>query len=303
MIFYIVDVFAVEKYTGNQLAVFISGEAEGFSTEPLPLSGEQMQQIAKEVNYSETTFIISTQPQKGGYNVRIFTPRKELSFAGHPTLGTAYIIQREIIKQTVTTVNLNLPVGQIPVTWNNSKDTGEVLWMRQNSPTFQQKFDTASLAAVLNLDLYDIDSRFPIQEVSTGTPFIIVPLTNQEALKRINLNKDKYFALVDKTESKAILVFCPETYAPENDLSVRVFAEYLGIPEDPATGSANGCLAGYLVEYSYFGDKSVDIRVEQGYEIGRPSLLLLRAQQDQDRIDVSVGGKVVLIAKGEFFEE
>ncbi|NEP56257.1 MAG: PhzF family phenazine biosynthesis protein [Symploca sp. SIO2G7] len=303
MIFYIVDVFAVEKYTGNQLAVFISGEAESFSGEPLPLSGGQMQQIAKEVNYSETTFIISTQPQKGGYDVRIFTPRKELSFAGHPTLGTAYIIQREIIKQPVTTVKLNLPVGQIPVTWHNSKDAGEVLWMRQNSPTFQQKFDTASLAAVLNLDLYDIDSRFPIQEVSTGTPFIIVPLTNQEALKRINLNKDKYFELVDKTESKAILVFCPETYAPENDLSVRVFAEYLGIPEDPATGSANGCLAGYLVEYSYFGDKYVDIRVEQGYEIGRPSLLLLRAQQYQDRIDVSVGGKVALIAKGEFFEE
>ncbi|NER95758.1 MAG: PhzF family phenazine biosynthesis protein [Symploca sp. SIO1B1] len=303
LIFYIVDVFAVDKYTGNQLAVFLSGKAVGFSEEPLPLSGEQMQQIAKEVNYSETTFITLTQPQKGGYDVRIFTPRKELSFAGHPTLGTAYIIQREIIKQAVTTVKLNLPVGQISVTWHNSKDTGEVLWMSQNSPTFAAKFDTASLAAVLNLDLYDIDSRFPIQEVSTGTPFIIVPLKNQDALKRINVNKDKYFALVDKTEAKAILVFCPETYDPENDLSVRVFAEYLGIPEDPATGSANGCLAGYLVEYSYFGDKSVDIRVEQGYEMGRPSLLLLRAQQDQDRIDVSVGGKVVLIAKGEFFEE
>ena len=108
LIFYIVDVFAVEKYTGNQLAVFISGEAVGLSEEPLPLSGEQMQQIAKEVNYSETTFIISTQPQKNGYDVRIFTPRKELSFAGHPTLGTAYIIQREIIKQPVTTVKLNL---------------------------------------------------------------------------------------------------------------------------------------------------------------------------------------------------
>ena len=301
LIFYIVDVFAVERYTGNQLAVFTNGAAECLGGQVLTLSGDQMQQIAKEVNYSETTFITSTQPQAGGYDVRIFTPQKELSFAGHPTLGTAYIIQREIIKQPVETVKLNLPVGQIPVTWHNSRDTGKVLWMRQNSPTFQQKFDTASLAAVLNLDLYDIDSRFPIQEVSTGTPFIIVPLTNQEALKRINLNKDKYFELVDKTESKAILVFCPETYAAENDLSVRVFAEYLGIPEDPATGSANGCLAGYLVEYSYFGGKAVDIRVEQGYEIGRPSLLLLRAQQNQDTIDVSVGGKVVLIAKGEFF--
>ncbi|NEP11500.1 MAG: PhzF family phenazine biosynthesis protein [Symploca sp. SIO2C1] len=303
LIFYIVDVFAVERYTGNQLAVFINGETESLNGQVLELSAEQMQQIAKEINYSETTFITSKQPQKGGYNVRIFTPKKELPFAGHPTLGTAYIIQKEIIKNSVEAIKLNLPVGQIPVTWHKSRDTGEVLWMRQNSPTFHQKFDSASLAAVLNLDLYEIDSRFPIQEVSTGTPFIIVPLTHQEALKRINLNKDKYFELIDKTESKALLVFCPETYAPENDLSVRVFAEYLGIPEDPATGSANGCLAGYLVEYSYFGDKAVDIRVEQGYEIDRPSLLLLRAEKNQDMIDVSVGGKVVLIAKGEFFQE
>ncbi len=303
LIFYIVDVFAVERYTGNQLAVFINGETESVNGQVMKLSAEQMQQIAKEINYSETTFITSKQPQTGGYNVRIFTPKKELPFAGHPTLGTAYVIQKEIIKNSVETIKLNLPVGQIPVTWHKSKDTGEVLWMRQNSPTFHQKFDSASLAAVLNLDLYEIDSRFPIQEVSTGTPFIIVPLTNQEALKRINLNKDKYFELIDKTEAKALLVFCPETYAPENDLSARVFAEYLGIPEDPATGSANGCLAGYLVEYSYFGDKAVDIRVEQGYEIDRPSLLLLRAQQNQDMIDVSVGGKVVLIAKGEFFQE
>ncbi|NET54922.1 MAG: PhzF family phenazine biosynthesis protein [Symploca sp. SIO2E6] len=303
LIFYIVDVFAVEKYTGNQLAVFTNGEAEGPNGQVLSLSEAQMQQIAKEVNYSETTFITSTQPQQGGYDVRIFTPRKELDFAGHPTLGTAYIIQKEIIKQPVATVKLNLPVGQIPVTWHNSKDHGEVLWMRQNPPSFQQKLDAASLAAVLNLDLYDLDARFPIQEVSTGTPFIIVPLTNQETLKRINLNKDKYFQLVAQTQAKAILVFCPETYAPENDLSVRVFADYLGIPEDPATGSANGCLAAYLVEHSYFGNQSVDIRVEQGYEIGRPSLLLLRAQRYDNRIDVSVGGKVMLIAKGEFFEE
>lgn len=303
LIFYIVDVFAIERYTGNQLAVFLNGVAEELSEQVLPLSGDQMQQLAKEINYSETTFITSKQPHNGGYDVRIFTPQQELPFAGHPTLGTAYVIQREIIQNQVETVKLNFPVGQIPVTWCHHKDLGEVLWMAQNSPTFQQKFDVASLAAVLNLDLYEIDARFPIQEVSTGTPFIIVPLTNQEALKRIQLNKDKYIELVDTTEAKAILVFCPETYAPENDLSVRVFAEYLGIPEDPATGSANGCLAGYLVEYSYFGEKPVDIRVEQGYEIGRPSLLLLRAERNHNRIDVSVGGKVVLIAKGELVQQ
>ncbi len=288
--FYIVDVFAIEKYTGNQLAVF---------TEALTLSDEDMQRLAKEINYSETTFITSGELRNGGYDVRIFTPNKELPFAGHPTLGTAYIIQQTIINQPVETINLNLKVGQIPVTWHNTDDLGEVLWMRQNPPTFHQVFDTSTLASVLNLNPDEIDSRFPIQEVSTGIPFIIVPLKTHESLKRIRVNRDKYFEFVENIQSKEILVFCPETYAPENNLSVRVFAEYLGIPEDPATGSANGCLAGYLVKYSYFGEKSVDVRVEQGYEIGRPSLLLLKAKENGDTIEVSVGGKVVMVAKGE----
>ena len=289
--FYIVDVFAVEKYTGNQLAIF---------TDASTLSEEQMQQLAKEMNYSETTFITSTGLQDEWYDVRIFTPNKELPFAGHPTLGTAYIIQQTIINQPTETVNLNLKVGQIPVTWHNTDDMGEVLWMRQKPPTFHQVFEASALAPVLSLDMDEIDARFPIQEVSTGIPFIIVPLKTHESLKRIRVNREKYFELVENTESKEILVFCPETYASENDLSVRVFAEYLGIPEDPATGSANGCLAGYLVEHSYFGEKPVDVRVEQGYEIGRPSLLLLKAQRNEDTIEVLVGGKVMMVAKGEF---
>lgn len=290
--FYIVDVFAVEKYTGNQLAVF---------TDATTLSDDQMQQIAKEINYSETTFLTSTEPYNEGYDVRIFTPNKELPFAGHPTLGTAYILQKEVINnKSIESVKLNLKVGQIPVTWHTTAAMEEVLWMRQKPPTFHQILDATALAPVLSLDLEEIDTRFPIQEVSTGIPFIIVPLKTHNSLKRIKVNRDQYFELVEKTQAKEILVFCPETYAQENDLSVRVFAEYLGIPEDAATGSANGCLAGYLVEYSYFGEKRVDVRVEQGYEIGRPSLLLLKAQKNQDIIEVSVGGKVVLVAKGEF---
>jgi len=289
--FYIVDVFAVEKYTGNQLAVF---------TDAATLSEAQMQRLAKEINYSETTFITSPDLRNGGYDVRIFTPKKELPFAGHPTLGTAYIIQKTIINNPIETVNLNLEVGQIPVTWHNIDDAVEVLWMRQKLPTFHGKLDATAVAPVLSLDLDEIDLRYPVQEVSTGIPFIIVPLKNHESLKKIRVNREKYFDLVENTQAKEILVFCPETYAPDNDLSVRVFAEYLGIPEDPATGSANGCLAGYLVEYAYFGEKPVDVRVEQGYEIGRPSLLLLKAQKNGDTIEVSVGGKVVMVAKGEF---
>ena len=289
--FYIVDVFAIEKYTGNQLAVF---------TDATDLSTEQMQAIAKEINYSETTFVTSPDSQDGGYNVRIFTPNKELPFAGHPTLGTAYIIQKTIINQPVTTVNLNLAVGQIPVSWHQNSDTGEILWMRQNSPTFEGSLDATALASVLSLDANEIDHRFPIQEVSTGIPFIIVPLKTHQSLKRIAVNRDKYFEFVKNTVSQEILVFCPETYFPENHLSVRVFAESIGVPEDPATGSANGCLAGYLSKHSYFGEKSVNVKVEQGYEIGRPSLLLLKAQQSGNAIEVQVGGKVIMIAKGEF---
>lgn len=289
--FSIVDVFAQEKYTGNQLAVFTNAEN---------LSDSQMQRLAKETNYSETTFITSSQMRDGGYDVRIFTPEEELPFAGHPTLGTAYVLQQEMVKQPIEKIILNLKVGQIPVTLHYLDEEIDILWMRQNPPVFSQIFTVDNLATILNLEVEEIDVRFPIQEVSTGIPFIIVPLHKQAALKRIKINKDKYFELLDSTASKAILAFCPETYNPDNNLSDRVFADYVGVPEDPATGSANGCLAAYLVQYQYFGKEAIDIKVEQGYEIGRPSLLLLKAEKNANSIEVNVGGKVIAIAKGEF---
>jgi trans-2,3-dihydro-3-hydroxyanthranilate isomerase len=293
MNFYIVDVFAESKYAGNQLAVFYgAGIAE--------LSESQMLQIAREINYSETTFVRSNYPQNGGYDVRIFTPKKELPFAGHPTLGTAFVLQQKIIKKTVEQVILNLAVGQIPVTFNYHNEAADILWMRQKSPTFGQILSAETVANMLNLEIDEIDDRFPIQEVSTGVPFIILPLKTLASLKKAKVNLDKYFELIETTEAKEILIFCPETYSDVNNLSVRVFAHSLGIPEDPATGSANGCLAGYLVEYSYFGNDLIDVKVEQGYEIDRPSLLLLQSQKKNGEIEVLVGGKVVMIAKGEF---
>lgn len=291
MRFYIVDVFAETKYTGNQLAVF---------TDIGSLSEQEMQQIAKEMNYSETTFITSEDVNNGGYDVRIFTPKEELPFAGHPTLGTAYILQREVIKQVAEKIILNLKVGQILVSFNYLDQDIDLLWMQQKQPVFSQKFAVDTLAKVLSIEPSEIDSKFPIQEVSTGVPFIIVPLKSQATLKRIKVNQDKYFELINNTHAKSILVFCSETYNPENNLSVRVFADYLGVPEDPATGSANGCLAGYSVHYSYFGEESINLRVEQGYEIGRPSLLLLKAEKKGVEVEVFVGGKVIMVAKGEF---
>ncbi|MHC4423880.1 MAG: PhzF family phenazine biosynthesis protein, partial [Planctomycetota bacterium] len=217
----------------------------------------------------------------------------------HPTLGTAYVIQQEIIKKQIEAVNLNLKVGQIPVTFNYKGEQTEILWMKQNEPIFGQTVEPERVSEVLGIDGDQIDGRFPIQEVSTGIFSIIVPLKTLDAVKQVQIAKDKYFELIKDIEAKAILVFCRETYEQENHLNVRMFADYYGVPEDPATGSANGCMAGYLVKYRYFGEDKIDVRVEQGYEIGRPSLLYLKAEDKKDKIDVSVGGKVVMVAKGE----
>ena len=289
--FYIVDVFAEEKYAGNQLAVVRGAKA---------LSDAEMQRIAKEMNFSETTFILSDEKREGGYDVRIFTPETELPFAGHPTLGTAYVIQNEIVKEPVDKMVLNLKVGQIPVTFSYYGKHADILWMKQLNPIFGQTLDAGLISEVLSLDVRDVDERFPVQEVSTGVPSIIVPLKTLDALKRARISRDRYFEFIKDTQAKTILIFCPETYKKGNDLNVRFFADYYGVPEDPATGSGNGCLAGYLVKHRYFGKDRINIRVEQGYEIGRPSLLLLKAGEKGEGIDVYVGGKVVMVAKGEF---
>jgi trans-2,3-dihydro-3-hydroxyanthranilate isomerase len=284
--FYIVDVFAEQKYSGNQLAVFCNAAH---------LSTAEMQAIAQEMHFSETTFILSNDVRDGGYDVRIFTPGEEVPFAGHPTLGTAHIIRKEIIGRPVDKVVLNLQVGQIPVTFGQDG----ILWMEQIAPKFGQVLENVQLAPVLNLNQDDFDPRFPIEEVSTGLPHIIVPLKTLDGLKRARVDSVRYLALVDNNWAKTIMIFCPGGYNEKQSLGVRMFAEYFGIVEDPATGSGNGCLSGYLVKHRYFGADSIDICVGQGYEVGRPSTLYLQAQAKTDCIAVSVGGKVVDIAQGE----
>jgi trans-2,3-dihydro-3-hydroxyanthranilate isomerase len=286
--FYLVDVFAEEKYAGNQLAVITNAGA---------LSTAQMQRIANEMHFSETAFILSDEKRNGGYDVRIFTPAREMPFAGHPTLGTAYVIRHSLVNENINKVVLNLKVGHIPVTFEKEENQ-EVLWMKQIPPIFGDTFDAANISHVLNLDLEEIDNNYPIQEVSTGVPFVIVPLKTLDAVKRVTIDKDKHLELAKETQAET-LVFCPETYKKENNLNVRVFVDLHGTPEDPAAGSANGCLAGYLSRYRYFGDDSVNARVEQGYEIGRPSLLHIKAENREGEIHVYVGGKVVMVANGE----
>jgi trans-2,3-dihydro-3-hydroxyanthranilate isomerase len=264
------------------------------------LSSERMLEIANEMHFSETTFVLSDEKRNGGYDVRIFTPSKEVPFAGHPTLGTAYVIKHFIIKEDVGSLVLNLKVGQIEVCFEKAEANQEVLWMKQMTPSFGKTFSVARLAAVLNLDETDFDRNHPIQEVSTGLPFIIVPLKTLDAVRRAKINMDRLLELAKEVQA-GILVFCPETFKEENNLNVRVFADLFGVPEDPATGSANGCLAGYLSHHCYFGTDRVDVRVEQGYEVRRPSLLLLKAESKEAKIDVYVGGKVFLVASGKLF--
>jgi trans-2,3-dihydro-3-hydroxyanthranilate isomerase len=281
--FYIVDVFAEEKYAGNQLAVVRGGAG---------LPDETLQRIALEMNYSETTFVLAEDETGGGYDVRIFTPGDEIPFAGHPTLGTAYVIQHEILTDPVESITLNLKAGEIPVTF------GEVLWMRQLPPTFGAIFDSALITRTLNLEMADLDDRSPVQEVSTGLPAIVVPLRDLDALRRCKVDWERYTEVAGP--GKNLYVFCPDSHDDgPGDLSARMFANDLGVPEDPATGSAAGCLAAYLLEHCYLGTDSVDVRVEQGYEIGRPSLLYLQAARDENQTTVHVGGKVRMVARGE----
>jgi trans-2,3-dihydro-3-hydroxyanthranilate isomerase len=289
--FYLVDVFAESKYAGNQLAV-VRNAAD--------LSALEMQKIAAEMNYSETTFILSDEVRDGGYDVRIFSLDEELPFAGHPTLGTAYIIQQQIIGKEVNEVRLNLKAGQIPVTFSYLDGKPDHLWMLQIAPTFGRKFSPEDVARALNIDSGSIDQRFPIEEVSTGLPFIIVPLKDLAAIKNCYIDRVGYMKLIDQAEAKSIFVFCPECYDPRNQINARMFDDFHGIAEDPATGSANGCLAAYLVRNRYYGSPAIDIKVEQGYEIGRPSLLLLKAEEEEGgSITVSVGGRVIMVAGGE----
>lgn len=287
--FFITDVFTTQRYGGNPLATFIDCGS---------LSDQEMQQIAKEINFSETTFITSRHPKNDGYDVRIFTPNAEIDFAGHPTLGTAHIIRNKLRLESAHEISLNLRVGQIPVTFIASSGKPPTLWMKQMTPKFGKRLVAEALTRVLGIAQSDIDENFPIEEVSTGFPTLVVPLKNLATLKRVKINRDEYFALVNDAWAKIILVFSPQGYEKNQRLSVRVFGDYYGITEDAATGSSNGCLAAYLAHHKLLGSSSIEMAVGQGYEIARPSTLLLRANETNNGIEVFVGGSVVDVAEG-----
>ena len=295
--FHLVDVFAESPYGGNELAVVRDAGR---------LSPHEMQKIAREFNFSETTFIVSSENSgtKAArlFKVRIFTPTRELPFAGHPTLGTAYVIQRFIIGKRVPDITLDLKVGRIPVTFVYGRHRElDRLWMRQVEPTFGKgQFDAKELSKVLGIRPDDIDPRFPMAEVSTGVPFIIVPLLSLDAVKRCRIDGKSCGELLQRVGEEGILVFSPEAREAGDDLSVRVFVEAFGVPEDAATGSGNGCLAAYLSHCRYFGSEEVDAKVDQGHEIGWPSRIYLNARKEGGKLRVSVGGRVASVGVGKF---
>ncbi|HIT90354.1 MAG TPA: PhzF family phenazine biosynthesis protein [Candidatus Merdenecus merdavium] len=280
MRFHIVDCFAEQKYQGNQLAVFIPD---------YKISAGEMQQIAKEMGFSETSFILSDKQENGGYNVRIFTPDVEVPFAGHPTIGTAYIIHKIIEKGKTDKVILNLKAGAIPVTIDN-----ENLIMTQNEPEFGETFDKKTLAEVISINESDIRTDYPIQWVSTGLEAIIVPLKSVDAIEKCRVNHISFQNFIDNYYRCNILVFA-EDY---QDLRVRVFMDDTGFLEDPATGSANGNLAGYLLKHNYFNKHNIQYRVSQGSEMGRPSVLDIEGELVDGKFTILVGGKAIIVAEG-----
>jgi len=283
---YIVDVFAEAKYEGNQLAVVVDN---------IGLSQDLMQKIAREMHFSETTFITSSDLEKKSFRVRIFTPEGELPFAGHPTLGTAYIAQKILLKKKVPDITLNMEVGPIKVSFNYEGEEPGVLWMRQLPPEFGETHSVKAFEDFLGLRSEDFDEKYPIQEVSTGVYFYIIPLKTKAALKKVKVNFEKLSMYSQDKKAKWPFMFCRETENPENQIKARMITTFT---EDPATGSANGCLAGYLLKHGYFCESELDVKVEQGAEVKRPSVLYLKSERKGNDIIVEVGGKVAYIAEG-----
>lgn len=275
--FYIVDVFSDRPYQGNQLAVVFGSYDDA-----------AMLAITREMNYSETTFV-SPPLDDGRVPIRIFTPGGEIPFAGHPTLGTAYVLRGQL-GYVPSPLVLQEGVGPIPVRVERISTQSDRYWMRQNAPVFGPPVDPKMVAEQLSLPESDLDARYPIQQVSTGLPALIVPLVSVDAVRRARLNPQ----VATPAGAPGTLVFAQGAERLGHDVHVRVFVAGLGIPEDPATGSANGCLAAYLAQHVGIY-RAV---AEQGLELERPSTLYLAASDAPDGLTIEVGGHVAPVAEG-----
>jgi trans-2,3-dihydro-3-hydroxyanthranilate isomerase len=281
--FHIVDVFAESKYSGNQLAVFENAQ---------DLTQAEMQNIAREINFAESTFITQIDKETNAATIRIFTPEFEMKFAGHPIIGTAWVIMNRIFSDPKQPINLMVPIGKIPV-----YQEGELVWLQSAQPEFFSTFSSEGFSEFSTLKKNDFSADLPIQEVSTGSAFVIVPLQNKSALTNLELNSAKmneWLLLNCKTNFRALYFFCLE----EGNIHSRMlYFENNQLKEDAATGSASTCLQAFLLKYY-----STDLKMinHQGDAIGRPSKIYFDGKSTKNDFEIKIGGKTQFIAKGEW---
>lgn len=286
---HVVDVFAERRYAGNPLAVVIADGA---------LDETTMQLIAAETNFSETTFIASRPEADGSYRVRIFTPAREIAFAGHPILGTAHVLRHHVHRDRSNALRLNLQVGPVDVTFAIGDDGHEIAWFRAPDVALGPTCDPISFAAALGLAPQDVAGDAPIQQASAGTAAMIVPLRGLEALRRARLDLAAYAPLRAQGFPPLVYLFCRETHHARSDLCARFFFEAHGVREDPATGNGAAFLGAYLLEHRLYFAPAFSLRIEQGHEVRRPSLVLLRGDIVDGARIIHVGGGVVPVIEG-----
>jgi trans-2,3-dihydro-3-hydroxyanthranilate isomerase len=297
--FYQADVFTGDAFGGNPVAVF--PDAHG-------LSDYQLQQIAREMNLSETVFVLPPTDQAAVVRLRIFTPTQELPFAGHPVLGTFYVLaQLGLVAATdgITRVMQECNIGLFPVELHAHEGELTRVVMTQPKPEFlgpvDDMEDVYKIAGALGLPKYAIsDMKWPIEVVSTGLPVLIVPVRALTAVRSIQPDASAIMDVCNRFGANGIMVFTTVTVEPSATVHARMFAPSIGILEDPATGSASGALGAYLVQNGVVEvAPTTDIVVEQGYEIERPSQILVRVESDDDIIKtVKVGGECVMVVEG-----
>ena len=290
--FYQVDVFTRIPFGGNPLAVVFDSEG---------LTDQNMLNIAKEMNLSETTFVLPPGNLPVDFLVRIFTPEKELPFAGHPTLGTAHILREtgKVLSGDYT-IKLALKAGVVSVREMGKKNH---LFMDQLLPKFQPPLDCSEeIGKALGISADGIYSTGrPVQIVSTGLPVLVVPITSLQVLEKISVDTLRLSRLLTSLGTDLLYAFTCQTFDPDATIHSRAFAPKLGIPEDPATGSAAGAAGAYLSRNKYISnDDCENIYIEQGHIMGRPSSLFVCIKKNNDGIEsIRVGGESVTVMKGE----
>ena len=280
--FRLVDVFTEIPFLGNRLCV-VPETPEGFST-------QQMQMLALETNFAETTFVTESRPD--GYRMRIFTPDAELPFAGHPTIGTAYALASE--GRTSTQPVQTTAVGDVPVEVDLEKGFA---WMTQLRPAIGPEFDDREVVAeAAGLLPDDLHPGLPMQVISTGLAPLLVPIRDEEALRRAERSEPGCRRATEASGSECLYLF---TVRGDGDVMARMFDASFGVGEDPATGSAAGPLGIYLASRGLAGMPGEAV-VAQGELVGRPSFLHLDVRPDGDSWAVRVGGGVRVVGEGVF---